>query len=987
MIKSNQKKLLISLTTILLFWSTPLKLSSSATAPKKPQLNTTNTDTKILIENLKKADEFTLNDSIDALAKLGDRAVPALIQTLENDNLLVRWGATQALSQIGKPAIPNLIQALESNQPRVRWGAATALGNIRDSQPDIVIPALVTLLKDPDNRVRRLAAESLSTIIWQKSNSTMPSTAKQIVPQLRAALTDSEKNVRVAAAITLVKIDSTEAAALVPQLREALADSTVSVRKKAALALGKIGVEAADAVPELREALKDPKVSVRTSAADALGKIGVEAADAVPELRETLKDSKVSARTAAADALVKIGVDAKDAVPELREALKDQEAEVRSKAAQALGRIGADAEDTIPHLLILLKDPEVEVRSSGSEALGRMGAVSKQIFPELITALKDPSQEVQGIAAEAIGRIAVSLENQAKTLSEQELEQAISDLAAALRSLKESKTELSIESIPTVRLALEQLQRQKNNRFFQLIHKYKSFEILIIHIAFLMSVLSLILWLRPLWLLPINDVFKIYEFKLPSFMGGAPVRPRELLLFSFFYFQPRLLDAWVAAQIESVAEEFNKLETVRDRSIYIPVPVILDGQNIANISSQNLQSLFAKERACLLIYGEGGAGKTSLACQIAQWAINTDKNQRLSQHLMLPVLIENELKVNPSSKTSDAKQILLENIRRKLQDLSKKAQPISEEFLIQLLKHRRILVILDHISEMSETTRQQIELESADFNALIITSRTEKSINRTVNSTITPLRISGNRLSSFMEAYLTQLGKRQLFTDQDFFASCIQLSTMVGKRDITILLAKLFAEQMILAKSVDFNRDSLRNLPTNIPDLILSYLNEINRELGDKKLSDIMVHQDAQAVAWECLKLRYKPTTAKIKDALTSLSTVNDKDTELRLKYLEEKLHLIQTVGASKEEIKFNLDPVAEYLAGLHLVETYRTDEDKWLDFLLRAESQHFPAEIRGFLLAVRDCYLVKIPEAQDTDFVPKELGDRSLYSHPIGIV
>ncbi|MDJ0553811.1 MAG: hypothetical protein QNJ68_05085 [Microcoleaceae cyanobacterium MO_207.B10] len=132
--------------------------------------------------------------------------------------------------------------------------------------------------------------------------------------------------------------------------------------------------------------------------------------------------------------------------------------------------------------------------------------------------------------------------------------------------------------------------------------------------------------------MPINDRFKIYEFQLPSFMGSAPVRPKELLLFSFFYFQPRLLDGWVAAQIESVTAEFNNIEIVGDRSTYIPVPVILDGQNLANICSQNLQSLFAKERACLLIYGEGSSGKTSLAFQIAKLAMNTDKNQRLCQH-------------------------------------------------------------------------------------------------------------------------------------------------------------------------------------------------------------------------------------------------------------------------------------------------------------------------------------------------------------------
>ncbi|MDJ0553813.1 MAG: hypothetical protein QNJ68_05095 [Microcoleaceae cyanobacterium MO_207.B10] len=215
-----------------------------------------------------------------------------------------------------------------------------------------------------------------------------------------------------------------------------------------------------------------------------------------------------------------------------------------------------------------------------------------------------------------------------------------------------------------------------------------------------------------------------------------------------------------------------------------------------------------------------------------------------------------------------------------------------------------------------------------------------------------------------MEAYLTQLGKRQLFTDQEFFSGCILLSKMVGKRDITILLAKLFAEQIVLAKVANINQVNQVSLPTNIPDLIFSYLNEINRYLGEKKFSDTMVHQDAETVGWECLKLRYKPGTTKIKDTLIFLSTVNDKEAELRLKYLEEKLHLIQTVGAATEEIKFNLNPVAKYLAGLYLVEIYGKDEDKWLDFLLGAKTQHLQPEISGFFLAVRDCYLVKIPEA-----------------------
>ncbi|MEP0835726.1 hypothetical protein NDI48_31650 [Microcoleus sp. AS-A8] len=47
-------------------------------------------------------------------------------------------------------------------------------------------------------------------------------------------------------------------------------------------------------------------------------------------------------------------------------------------------------------------------------------------------------------------------------------------------------------------------------------------------------------------------------------------------------------------------------------------------------------------------------------------------------------------------------------------------------------------------------------------------------------------------------AYLR--GKRDRFTDTEFFDACSRLSTMVGTRNITVLLAKLYAEQLIAAK-------------------------------------------------------------------------------------------------------------------------------------------------------------------------------------------
>jgi HEAT repeat protein len=106
---------------------------------------------------------------------------------------------------------------------------------------------------------------------------------------------------------------------------------------------------------------------------------------------------------------------------------------------------------------------------------------------------------------------------------------------------------------------------------------------------------------------------------------------------------------------------------------------------------------------------------------------------------------------------------------------------------------------------------------------------------------------------------------------------------------------------------------------------------------------------------------------------------VNLKDkAKVRLKYLENRLRLIRTKEPGYK-VLFDLDPLAEYLASLYLVDCYGEDEKKWREFLAEADSKPgAPEAIKGFLLAVRDCYLAKVPEAKVTDFVPEELGRRA---------
>ena len=1045
------------------------------------------------IENLKKADEFLVEDAVDALRKLGSPAIPQLIEALQSENLQVRQGAVNALGRIGKAAIPDLLEGLKSDKEQVRWSAANGLGNI-GSQAQDAIPDLIVVLKDPEPRVRSSAADALGSIghdaqdaipdlietlqdtdarvrssaasalgnIGHDAKDAVPDLiqalqdtdarvrssaayglggigvdAKEAVPDLRAALQDSDKDVRRSAANALRLIGS-DAKAAVPDLRAALQDSDkdvrsyaayaletigrdakaavpslvatlkddkeaqvrswaadalgvigakeavpqlrvalkedkeVQVRRSASLALRNIGVEAKEAVPDLKVALKDADKYVRGYAALALGNIGAEAKEAVPDLQAALKDPEKYVRGAAAYGLGGIGADAKDAVPDLQAALKDSDTDVRSNAVSALGKIGADAKETIPDLRAILKDndEDVQMRSSAVYALGNIGAEAKETIPDLTAALEDPDKDIRSNAASALKLMADSLQDNVNTLSPKELASTRSELEKALKILEANQTEFSEEETNAVRRAIADLKDQQNAHVSNLIRQNPWAMGVIVYLICVPSLWSILLWLRPLWLLKLNQILKYTDvIELPPNLGGFKISLRTALMIQFFHYHPRVLDAWVKAHIQSAQAEFQDKETVKNRQVYIPMPVTLNGTTLPNLTGKELRPTFKKQRDCLLIWGEGGAGKTSLACQIARWAMSEDETERLCKHQMLPVLIEQDLNVEAADKSPQS--LLLDTINGQLQDLIDIEEKIPNKLLERLLRRRRILVIVDHLSEMNEDTRRAICPAQPDFpiNSLIVTSRFAEKLGGVTKTKIQPMRVAGNRLSSFMEAYLTEQGKRDLFDDAEYFDACRQLSLMVGQRNITVLLARLFAEQMIAAKEGTGKQD----LPDNIPELMLSYLNELNQNVVSDTLDNCTVQKDAKIIAWECLRLKYRPTPAKRQDTLNALG---GDEPEIHLNYLKERLGLIQIIGPAQDQIRFAVDPIAEYLAGLHLVDIYGSDEQKWRNFLNKADYvEGTPAAIQGFLLAVRDCCLA---QAGVPNFVVEELNQRT---------
>ena len=417
------------------------------------------------------------------------------------------------------------------------------------------------------------------------------------------------------------------------------------------------------------------------------------------------------------------------------------------------------------------------------------------------------------------------------------------------------------------------------------------------------------------------------------------------------------LDAIVMSHIEGAREAFQNLRTVDGRRAFVPLPVRMNGTVVRDFQAVTLQSAFRNsQNTNVLITGQGGSGKTSLACRIAKWSMSEDIDSRLTCHLMLPVLIEDEIDESG----------IVQAARGRLQSLIGAASELSNELFLLLLRKKRVLVIIDHFSEMTDETRHRFNPDEPDFPvaALIVTSRIEEMMHLS-KTTLEPELIDSTRIIGFAKDYLAYSDNPELreLDDDPLIELCLNLKRMVGERMVTPLLATLYLNQFVDDKKTA----SSSELPKNIPDLMLRYVDELHQNAeADRKRQ---TQTDAKILAWLCLEETFQPSKTELDKVLKKLGK---EDGEARLEYLEKTLHLITVTGLQHDQIRFTLDPLAEYLAGMQVVELYKGNPRHWDSFLRRAKEKNLE-KTAGFLLAVRDCCLAS--DANVPERVVDELG------------
>ena len=605
-------------------------------------------------------------------------------------------------------------------------------------------------------------------------------------------------------------------------------------------------------------------------------------------------------------------------------------------------------------LVIALKDREKDVQLKVARAIGATAGHCKDeeaiidAIRALVVAMESPEKTVRLESLRALGEISQVLEDRKAIQFLEQLQDAVS--VAKRAGLDEAEP----DAVMRMRRAVEALRAMERaqliDRFLQSKSAVFVAAILLPYLLWIVVLRCMLLRWCPLRVLRWGESLDGLSLELPLGLGKITVPIGWLLLFRVFRYHKQTLDAWVKSHIEMARENFSRIETVREREIFVDVPGRYNDEVVPTVNPKILMEDFVSQgrRACLLIHGEGGSGKTSLGCQIGRWATSPRSDERIFEHLAIPVLIEHEL---DDEAVPQGPKRFGEAIRGTLQALVGTPKPISENLVLALLRNQRVLVIVDHLSEMSDKTRDQIRPAAADFpaSALVVTSRLKETLGSVPKSTLEPIRIEADRLSAFVDGYLTKKEKRADLRDPDFFEACRRLSDVVGERGVTVLLASLFLDQF--TSTMDGSASS--KLPDNVPELMLRYIEELLPSDSDGETIRGVQH-DAKVAAWVCVRDAFRPRAV---DRSKVLDELGEDDATNRLARLETTLGILRTEGASHDKVRYGLDPLGEYLAALHITERYKRNSGHWRAFVQKASKMKSDSpSVSEFVAAVKDC-------------------------------
>jgi hypothetical protein len=336
--------------------------------------------------------------------------------------------------------------------------------------------------------------------------------------------------------------------------------------------------------------------------------------------------SVVVIRLTAALAVLAFLLPAQHSVRELVTQLqsKDSDAVVRRSAALALGQMGAAAKEAVPPLVASLKSDAV-VRRSAALALGQMGAAAKEAVPALVAllvALFDEDSDIVIDTGSGVAPAIVAIAQDAHDRRDVSLIPALKLAEVALVKIDPNKARTirrNIEFLEAIRPTWHELLIAAIIKDGKVNWSVAGPAAIVLGYLLWLLALGIVLLRSPLTVLRWNEKLAKLDWKLPKWLGEATVPFRSVLLVGLYRDHPRVLDAWVSEHIAAARRTFSDNPTYGARQIYVPLPVVVNGKRFPEVKPEHLQKGCARNRWCMLIRGEGGLGKTTLACRLGFW--------------------------------------------------------------------------------------------------------------------------------------------------------------------------------------------------------------------------------------------------------------------------------------------------------------------------------------------------------------------------------
>ncbi len=296
----------------------------------------------------------------------------------------------------------SLSLGLQPAKPEIERPTPSSAVALQKADP-ATVEQLIQQLQASDEGIRLRAAKELGKL---------GAAATTAIPALQNALKDSDEDVRRVAANSLKVIQATQLTASAEQVQRMIRDlqsADESVRLKAAKDLGKLGAAAAEAIPALQKILQDPDEDVRRVAANTIRMIQAKTgpSEAIQKLIQNLNNPDELVRLKAAKDLAKLGPAAKAALPALQKLLQDPDDDVRRVVANAIERIRS-SDETPPTTVVA---SIAGTAWSGTETLTGFGTLNFQFEPDGKAIMMDAKSKVNGAWKQAGSQVTITFSN------------------------------------------------------------------------------------------------------------------------------------------------------------------------------------------------------------------------------------------------------------------------------------------------------------------------------------------------------------------------------------------------------------------------------------------------------------------------------------------------------------------------------------------------------------------------------------------------